>query len=59
MLAIQIWRGNIYNYLTNVNCHAQFGNPMTNYDVTINKKGTKDTLQNIISIPLDVTLKMM
>ena len=29
------------------------------YDVTINKKGTKDTLQNIISIPLDVTLKMM
>ena len=44
-----------YIYLKNVNCHAQFGNPMTNYDVTINKKRTKNTLQNIISIPLDVT----
>ena len=46
-------------YLIYLNCHAQFGSHVTNYDITISKKGLKMYCQNTISFPLDVRLKMV
>ena len=46
-------------YLIYLNCHAQFGSHVTDYDITISKKGIKMYCQNTISFPLDVRLKMV
>ena len=46
-------------YLIYLNCHAQYGSHVTNYDITISKKGLKMYCQNTISFPLDVRLKMV
>ena len=41
-----------------LNCHTQFGSHVTNYDITISKKGIKMYCTNTISFPLDVWLNI-